>query len=202
MSLVYRAMYRVGFTPWDTGTIPPQLSALIEGDAVLEPARALDIGCGTGTQAVYLARHGWEVTGVELLGQPLKRARARAAAAGVAVEFVVADATRLSGVGLAPGFGFLLDRGCFHGLSEDGRAGYIEGVTALAAPGATLLLMAFARNRVLAAPPGADEAELVSRFSGGWELEHSERNSERPPGGPLKAVPLTWYRLRRSGSGV
>ena len=95
----------------------------------------------------------------------------------------------------------LLDRGCFHGLSEDGRAGYVDGVTALAAPGATLLLMAFARNRVLAGPPGADETELVSGFSPGWELEHSERDSEPPPGGPLKGVPLTWYRMRRSGDG-
>ncbi|HEV3056158.1 MAG TPA: methyltransferase domain-containing protein [Solirubrobacteraceae bacterium] len=202
MSLVYRFMYRVGFTPWDTGTIPRPLSALIEGDPQLEPASALDIGCGTGTQAVFLAQRGWQVTGVELLDQPLRRARARAAAAGVEVDFVKADATRLRRAKLEPGFALLLDRGCFHGLSDDGRAGYVDGVTALAAPGATLLLMAFARNRVLAGPTGADETELVSRFSPGWKLERSERDSEPPPGGPLKGVPLTWYWLRRSGSGV
>jgi cyclopropane fatty-acyl-phospholipid synthase-like methyltransferase len=202
MSLVYRVMYRVGFTPWDTGTVPPPLSALIEDSSSPEPSRALDIGCGTGTQAVYLAQQGWTVTGVELLAQPLKRARARAAAAGVAVEFVQADATRLTAAKLAPGYGLLLDRGCFHGLSDDGRAGYADGVTALAAPGATLLLMSFARNRVLAGPAGADESELVARFSPAWELERSERDSEPPPAGPLKGVPLTWYRFRRSASGV
>lgn len=202
MSLVYRVMYRVGFTPWDTGTIPAPLAELTDGDDGLQPARALDIGCGTGTQAVYLARQGWQVTGVELLEQPLERARARAAAAGVGVEFVKADATRLSEAELQPGFELLLDRGCFHGLSDDGRAGYVDGVTALAAAGATLLLMAFARNRVLAGPAGADEGELVARFSPGWELQRSERDIEPPPGGPLKGVPLTWYQLRRNGSHV
>jgi cyclopropane fatty-acyl-phospholipid synthase-like methyltransferase len=202
MSLVYRVMYRVGFTPWDTGTIPQPLSALIEGEARLAPDRALDLGCGTGTQSVYLARHGWKVTGVELLEQPLKRARARATAEGVGVDFLKADATRLSKTKLEPGFALVLDRGCFHGLSDDGRAGYVGGVTALAAPGATLLLMAFARNRVLAGPAGADETELVDRFSGGWRLEHVARSAEPPPAGPLNGVALTWYRLRRNGSRV
>ncbi|HWE33674.1 MAG TPA: hypothetical protein VG410_09325 [Solirubrobacteraceae bacterium] len=162
MSLVYRFIYRVGFTPWDTGTIPAPRTELIDGDDGLEPASALDIGCGTGTQAVYLARQAQ----------------------------------------LEPGFAVVLDRGCFHGLSDDGRAGYVDGVTALAAAGATLLLMAFARNRIVAGPAGADQAELASRFSAGWELQRSDRDVEPPPGGPLRGVPLTWYRLRRNGSHV
>ena len=58
MSLLYRVMYRIGFTPWDTGQVPPELSALIEGAGALPAGRALDIGCGTGTQAMYLAGIG------------------------------------------------------------------------------------------------------------------------------------------------
>ena len=58
MSLMYRLMYRVGFTPWDTDQVPKELSTLIEGAGALPHGRALDIGCGTGTQAVYMARSG------------------------------------------------------------------------------------------------------------------------------------------------
>jgi methylase of polypeptide subunit release factors len=55
MSLVYRIMYRVGFTPWDTGEVPAELRALIEGEDALDAGSALDIGCGTGTQSAYMA---------------------------------------------------------------------------------------------------------------------------------------------------
>jgi 2-polyprenyl-3-methyl-5-hydroxy-6-metoxy-1,4-benzoquinol methylase len=119
MSLVYRILYRIGFAPWDTGEVPVELTAVVEDG--LPAGRALDIGCGTGTQAVYMATHGWHVTGVELLDQPLRRARDRAAAAGVEVEFVKADATRLTQAGLHAGFTLLLDRGCFHGLNAQQR---------------------------------------------------------------------------------
>src|SRR5690349_18572863 len=104
MSLLYRLMYRVGFTPWDTGEVPRELSALIEGPGALPPGRALDIGCGTGTQAVYMAEKGWEVTAVDAVPRPLSRARARAGTAGVSVDWILADAARLHRLELATGF--------------------------------------------------------------------------------------------------
>jgi SAM-dependent methyltransferase len=195
--LVYRVMYRVGFTPWDTGTIPPELAAVVESDGALAPARALDIGCGTGTQSVYMAGHGWRVTGVELLDQPLRRARDRASAAGVEVEFVKADASRLADAGLTPGFALVLDRGCYHGLNGDQRATYSAGVSALAAPGATFLLMAFSRNRVLAGPSGVDRQQIIAGFERDWEIGAATVDGGPPPVGPLKNVPISWYRLTR-----
>jgi methylase of polypeptide subunit release factors len=71
MSLLYRLLYRIGFTPWDTGQVPKELSDLIEGPEALPTGRALDIGCGTGTQAVYMACSGWEVTAVDAVPRPL-----------------------------------------------------------------------------------------------------------------------------------
>jgi 2-polyprenyl-3-methyl-5-hydroxy-6-metoxy-1,4-benzoquinol methylase len=82
MSLIYRVMYRIGFTPWDTGEVPRELSALVEGAAALPVGRALDIGCGTGTHAVYLARHGWRVTAIDIVARPLARARSGAGGTG------------------------------------------------------------------------------------------------------------------------
>ncbi len=198
MSLIYRLMYLVGFTPWDTGAVPSELTALVEGDGALPPGRALDIGCGTGTQSVYLARHGWQVTGLDVVEKPLRRARARAAAEGVTVRFLHEDVGRLPELGVEPGVGLFLDRGCFHGLNDEQRGAYARAVSELAAPGATLLLMAFARNTVRFGPDGADEDELVHAFPE-WSLESSEPDSARAPAGPLRDVPLRWYRFARLG---
>jgi SAM-dependent methyltransferase len=198
MSFTYRIMYRVGFTPWDTGKVPDELVKLTEGADALPAGRALDVGCGTGTQSVYLAQHDWEVTGVDALERPLKRARDRSAAAGVAVSWLKADVSRLLEAGVKPGFTLLFDRGCYHGLNDAERAGYARGVTELAASGATLLMMAFARNRVLGGPAGADAAEIASGLGAGWELAADVPDSGPAPGGPLKDVPRHWYRLSRS----
>ena len=196
MSLVYRLMYLVGFTPWDTGAIPSELSELIEGQAALAPGRALDIGCGTGTQSVYLANHGWQVTGVDDLDKPIRQAQARAQASGASVEWKRADATRLTESGLTPGFDLVFDRGCFHGLNAQERTGYAAGVTQLASPGATLLMMCFARNDVRIAPAGAEEDELVRTFDG-WELTSAQSDKGPDPPGPLRHVPRRWYRFLR-----
>jgi SAM-dependent methyltransferase len=197
LSLIYRIMYRLGFTPWDTGEVPAELRAVVEGESAPAAGPALDLGCGTGTQAVYLAQRGWRVTGVDDVEQPLRRARARGAAAGVEVRWVKADVARLGEAGLTPGYELVLDRGCFHGLPDDGRAAYARDVSALAAPGAVLLLMSFARNRIIAGPAGADRNELDTRFGPAWELTAADPDSGPDPGGPLRNVPRTWYRLRR-----
>src|SRR5438128_2069168 len=92
---VYRASYRLGFTPWDRGVPPPGLVELVEGPAALPAGRAIDLGCGTATNTIYLARRGWEVTGVDMVPQALETARQRAAAAGVSPRLVQGDVTRL-----------------------------------------------------------------------------------------------------------
>jgi SAM-dependent methyltransferase len=196
MSLIYRVMYRIGFTPWDTGEVPQELRALVEGAAALPTGRALDIGCGTGTHSVYLARHGWRVTGVDVVDRPLARARARAEAARVSVDWINGDVAELGALGIEPGLTLAFDRGCFHGLNGLQRGAYAAAVTALAAPGATLLMMAFAPSRVPVAPAGVTETEIVARFDE-WEMSATEADSEGEPAGPMRNIPRTWYRLTR-----
>ena len=87
--MVYRLAYRLGLTVWQRASPPADLVALIEGPARLEPGRALDIGCGTGTDTTYLAVHGWEVTAIDMVRKALTAARRKATAAGVAPRFVV-----------------------------------------------------------------------------------------------------------------
>jgi cyclopropane fatty-acyl-phospholipid synthase-like methyltransferase len=197
VSLVYRILYTIGFTPWDSGEVQPELMALVEGAAALSPGRALDIGCGTGTQAIYLAQHGWTVTALDAVEKPLRRARLRSAAEDVDVQWIKGDVTRLGDLGLEPGFALLFDRGCFHGLNDAERAAYARGATALAAADATLLMMAFERNDVRIGPDGADPDEVARSFADGWEVVSDEADTGTGPAGPLKDVPRHWYRLKR-----
>jgi len=81
-SFGYRLLYRLGITPWDHDQVPPELVELVEGPAALRPGGALDLGCGTGAEAIYLAQHGWGVTGIDFVGPALEAARREAAAAG------------------------------------------------------------------------------------------------------------------------
>jgi SAM-dependent methyltransferase len=196
VSLVYRLLYLVGFTPWDSGRVPSELVELVEGEGALPAGRALDIGCGTGTQAVYLAGQGWAVTGIDAVEKPLRAARARAGASGVSVDWIRGSVARLANLGLTPGYELLFDRGCFHGLNAEEQASYASGVTQLAAPGATLLMMSFARNDVRVGPAGVDEPEIADTLAD-WEIRSSEDDSGPAPSGPLANVPRHWYHLVR-----
>jgi SAM-dependent methyltransferase len=197
VSFRYRVLYRVGFTPWDQGQVPAELSALVEGQDSLTPGHALDVGCGTGTQAVYLAEHGWQVTAVDAVERALTRARRRAEQRGVEVRWVAGDVASLSTLRLGDGYSMVHDRGCFHDLSPAARDGYVRGVRELAAPGATLLLLAFARRERGIGPSGASEEEIRRRFDADWELVSVRSDSGPAPPGPMRRVPRIWYRLRR-----
>jgi SAM-dependent methyltransferase len=169
MSLAYRLMYAVGFTPWDR-VMPTELKQVMEGPDALPKGRALDLGSGKGTKSVYMAARGWDVTGVEAVPRALKEAQHRAQAAGVTVDFRLGDVTRLGDLGLEPGYSLVFDFGCYHGLNAAQRARYAEGVTAVGAAGATLLMMAFTRA-LPPIPSGVSESELRERFAPAWELK-------------------------------
>jgi SAM-dependent methyltransferase len=169
---LFRVFYGLGFTPWDGHALSTRLRELIEGTVdtpALPPEAALDVGCGTGDSSVYLARHGWDVTGVDFVPKALDKARAKARAAGVPVDFIHADVTQLSRAGLDTTFQLIVDNGCLHGMSDGDRDRYVREITAAAAPGARLL--------IVAAKPGGpigflglDEAEVERRFALAWTL--------------------------------
>ena len=183
-------MYRLGSTPWDSGVPPPELIEVIEGQRRLPPGRALDIGCGTGTTSVYMARNGWDVTGVDFVPRPIRAARAKAAAAGLPVAFLVGDVTRLHELPIKPGFDLLFDQGCFHSLPDAARAAYAREVSGMARPGATYLLYAFGRQpeaRRRFFPKGITLDEVRNQFAD-FELVEA-----RPGTDPFGSH---WYTLR------
>jgi SAM-dependent methyltransferase len=124
--------YRTGDLPWDTGRPSEHLERVLASFAV-EPCAALEIGCATGTNAVWLAERGFAVTAVDVSETAIERAKERAAAARVEVTFLVADfiAEPAPGADLLPGapFGFTFDRGCFHSFDEKAdRTAFAEAV--------------------------------------------------------------------------
>jgi SAM-dependent methyltransferase len=166
----FQLAYRIGLTPWDGHPLSSNLRELIEGPAALPADSAIDIGCGTGDLSIYLARHGWQVTGVDVVAKALKQARAKAAAEQVRVDFVRADATRLSSApGVDGAFRLILDCGCLHGMSDDDRDRYVGELHAIAAPHARLLILAFIPGGQFGVR-GIDEAEIQRRFSAQWSL--------------------------------
>ena len=177
--LVYRLAYRLGLTVWQRTAPPAELVELIEGPARLAPGCALDIGCGTGTDSIYLAAHGWDVTAIDMVPKALTTARRRATAAGVAPHFVEGDATRLHDLGVGDGYTLLLDFGCFHTLPEDRRPAYVTSVSHAAAPAATLLLYGLRRPPKVA-PMHVDISveEITQRFEpAGWQLVNAQHSA-------------------------
>jgi SAM-dependent methyltransferase len=200
---IYRTAYLLGLRIWDRAVPANDVVQLVEGEPRRAPGRALDIGCGTGTESVYLAQQGWEVTGVDTVPKALAIARRKAAAAGVSPRFVEGDATRLSDFGVGGGYDLLLDFGCFHTIPPDQRDAYVESVSRAAAPGATFLLFGFTRPpRLAPMRAGLTTEEVRQRFNGRrWELRSAGRKSTEPievAGRRTDELFGLWgYRLRR-----
>lgn len=141
--------------PWDTGISPPELLEFIEKH---EPGRAIDIGCGTGTNMITLAKAGWQVTGVDFAPRAIKLARQKLKRTGIQAEMSVSDATKLSGI-TGP-FDFALDLGCFHGISKNGQAKYLDQLKRILAPNGFWLLYSFLNPGTPRSGHGLDEADL------------------------------------------
>lgn len=150
--------------PWDTGISPPELLEFIQQHP---PGAALDLGCGTGTNVITLAKAGWRVTGIDFAPRAIALARQKIKKAGVQAVVSVNDATKLSGI--SGSFELALDIGCFHGLSKEGREKYLDQLDRILAPGGFWLWYGFLKPPATASSaPGlgeADLSQLSARFS-------------------------------------
>jgi cyclopropane fatty-acyl-phospholipid synthase-like methyltransferase len=194
--IFYWLAYWRGRPPWDTGISPPELVAVVEGIAALPPGKALDLGCGTGTNSIYLAQHGWDVSAVDFTARALERASEKAARAGVMVKFYRGDVTRLGDLPLQGPFDLLFDLGCFHSLTPQGRVAYAQGVAALSKPGTLLLLYSFVPRKLGRRMVGATPDEIKAVFSGSFLCEQIDWGADAPGTGSA------WYTLRRSGASI
>ena len=177
--ILYRLAYRLGTPRWDTGAPQPELEQLVRGRA---PARALDLGCGTGADAVYLTGHGWQTTGVDFAPEAIAAARKKAADAGVDAAFVVGDASRLADAGVRGPFDLLLDIGCYHTIPASRRDAYVAGAAGAARPGADFYLAGLAdppRLWRLLGAHGIGADEIKSRFGPYFTVAGQQRKGAR-----------------------
>ena len=196
----YRWMYRWGLRPWEgyREAAEAQITALFEreeADRTRPLGRALDLGCGRGQYTPELARRGWDAVGVDVVPQAIEAAEA---AAPPGVTYVVGDVTALPEEQLGT-FDFFLDVGCFQGLDDQGRSGEGRGVTALARPGATLLMLAFGPTRLRRFVEGISQAEVEAAFPA-WEILSVDDADTAGLGWPMNTTSPKWYRLRRTSA--
>lgn len=103
--------YREGDIPWDTDAINGHLTAVLE-ERGIQPCAVLEIGCGTGTNAIWLAQQGFDVTAVDVSDEAIRMAGQKAAEAGVGCRFIAACAMNMEIEG--DPFEFAYDCGCLH----------------------------------------------------------------------------------------
>jgi SAM-dependent methyltransferase len=175
--------YREGNLPWDTGRPSSELQHVLSQNAI-QPCRALDIGCGTGTNSVWLAQQGFEVTGIDLAPLAIERAEKRAVAAGVNARFVVADILDLPQ--LNGPFAFFFDRGCYHAVRRDAPQQYSAAVARQLAAGARgLILAGNAREPHDPGPPVVSEEQIRDELGSVFQiLDLHEFRFDEAPGVP------------------
>lgn len=200
----FQERYLSGNIPWDHELPPPEVQAIVP---TLTPGRALDLGCGYGRAAIYLAQHGWEADGVDFVPQAIEGAKERAVAHHLTsdqVRFYCADVTRLGF--LNPPYDYALDVGCLHSLEEEDLQRLKRELCRLLRPGALFMLFAHLRDPEAEIDPerprGILETVLRHVLLNGnnicLEEEKVEYGRTVLPDGSSYAS--AWFWLRRKGS--
>ena len=203
----YRLAYSLGFHPWEDAAADPPFAEKIsemfdreEGGREPPYGRALDIGTGSGIWGIELVKRGWEVTGIDIVDKALARGQERARDANIDMRFIQADVTALEQAGIDDSFRLVLDTGTFHDFNDAQRKAMGRGITAVASPEATVLLLVWPKRR-RPLIRGANRDEVEEAFPG-WTITHVEPSHFRLPK-PLQLLLRPdehWYRLRRAST--
>ncbi len=196
----FRALYGRAKTPSDLPWYREEPQDLLVEIARTRdrPRRALDVGCGSGMHSVWLARHGWQVTGIDFMDRALEMARERSQTAGTEIHFEKRDV--LAPTQPTEPFDLVLDVGCLHSWKRaDHRAAYRANLMSWLAPGGDYYLGHFERRHVLdwrpIGPRRFPYAAIVELFSSLELREHRSEIVTLPfPIGPTCQVGEYWFR--------
>lgn len=144
---------------WDSGLTPPELLEFLK---TCSPGRAIDLGCGTGTNVLTLAGQGWQVTGVDFASAAIRQARKKARQANLSPSFIIGDVSHL-GDSLGS-FDLALDIGCFHSLGVTQKRDYFHQLENLLAPSGTWFLYTFLAETTTPGLSTFDLDMILSRY--------------------------------------
>ncbi len=151
--LKFNFSYLTKKAPWDSGISPPELYDFM---AAHPAGRALDIGCGTGTNLITLVNAGWQAQGFDFSSQAIKLAKQKIKKAGMQIPVFTDDATQMKQV--TSTFDLALDLGCFHGIEN--KAGYLKQLTRVLAPNGFWLIYGFFKSPAAPSGPGLVDSDL------------------------------------------
>ena len=174
--------------PWDSGISPPELHEFIKTH---EAGRAIDLGCGTSTNVITLAKAGWQVTGVDFASRAIYTARGKLKKENVQADLHVGDVTKLKGIN-GP-FDLVLDIGCFHGLPQNGMQDYLTQLDRILTPNGFWLMYGFFKPSPLQSGPGLVEAE-IDRISSRFNL------LSRQDGFDKRERPSAWFLFQKESN--
>jgi len=164
--LPWDASYHDGPAPWDIGRPQPALEQLVARSGLISPI--LDVGCGTGENALHLASRGFDVLGVDVAPTAIRAACEKARSRGVPAQFAVADALQLHR--LARQFRTVVDCGLFHTFDAEEQREYSASLATATAPGGTLYVLCFSDQGTIRGPHPVSQRDLRAAFqpSNGW----------------------------------
>jgi SAM-dependent methyltransferase len=188
--------YRNAHTPWETGRPSSELVRIVAEDRIA-PCRAIELGCGSGVNARWLAAQGFEVTALDFSSLAIERARANAAATGAAVRFLQADVLNVpADLGTFP---FFFDRGCYHAVRRYDAPAYVETLRRITSPGSLGLLLtgnAKQPHEPDQGPPVVAEEEIHAELGPLFDIVRL-REFQFDDADPRNSGPLGWSCLVR-----
>ena len=156
-----------GVPPWDIGRAQPEVVRIAAAGGFAEPV--IDVGCGTGENALELASRGLEVLGIDASPRAIGAAEAKASERGLPAEFLVADALDLGSLGRR--FRTALDCGVFHVFDDPERPVYVASLASALERGGVLHLLCFSdRQPGSFGPRRVTQQELKHSFADGWDV--------------------------------
>jgi ubiquinone/menaquinone biosynthesis C-methylase UbiE len=166
----FEQMYQ-GQAPWDTGRPQPAIVKLAEAGQIR--GNVLDVGCGTGENALYLAARGHDCWGIDFVPVAIERATAKAFQRGIAAHFIVGNALELNKLGRQ--FDTVIDCGLFHTFSDEERLTFLRSLTEVLGAGGLLYLLCFSNEQAgTEGPRRVSQQEIRHAFHVGWNVKNIE----------------------------
>ncbi|OPX74989.1 MAG: tellurite resistance protein TehB [Methanoregulaceae archaeon PtaU1.Bin059] len=157
-----------GSPPWDIGRAQREIIRLEESGEIT--GSVLDVGCGKGDNALFLASRGHEVLGVDMVEGVIEIARARAAERGLPATFIVHDILKVEEIGRT--FDTVIDSGFFHTLSDQDRPLFVRNLLFVLGKGGRYFMLAFSdREPAGYGPRRVTQEEIRASFSTGWRID-------------------------------